>query len=146
MIQGLLNLGFRAYASTLQILHSYVYALNPANPTDLIPCTLNPANPTDLIPYTLNPANPTDLIPFTVNPKHAGDLDYVAEIPLGCFGMAHSPAVTDKCCDDACDPSCKCCASAETNACDPSCRASTLHPTPYTLHPTPYTELSPKLN
>ena len=36
-----------------------------------------------------------------------GDLDYVAEIPLGCFGMGHSGAVLDQCCDRACDGSCE---------------------------------------
>ena len=35
-----------------------------------------------------------------------GDLDFVAEIDLGCFGMAHSGGVVDRCYDNACDGSC----------------------------------------
>ena len=39
--------------------------------------------------------------------QHNGDLDYVAEIPLGCFGKGHSGVELDRCCDSACDGKCK---------------------------------------
>ena len=35
-----------------------------------------------------------------------GDLDFVAEIDLGCFVMTHSGGVVDRCCDNAWDDSC----------------------------------------
>jgi hypothetical protein len=64
-----------------------------------------------------------------------GDLDYVAEIPLGCFGMEHSPPVIDTCCDNACDPSCAssleaCVRSRQNPVCaNPNHKASGLHDT-----------------